>query len=79
MFFVCIFDMLLTTFLLGDLTIEGFTCLMIFKNFFSFALTWKAYDWVVQGGVIKTFNAIAIVQLVICLTSIPMCKSLLWP
>ena len=57
-----------------DLTIEGFTCLMIFKNFFSFALTWKAYDWIVQGGVVKTFNAIGTVQLIICLLSIPMCE-----
>lgn len=57
-----------------DLTIEGFTCLMIFKNFFSFALTWYAYDWVVKGGILRTFNTIGIVQVIVCLLSIPMCE-----
>ncbi|KXJ92461.1 major facilitator superfamily transporter [Microdochium bolleyi] len=52
--------------------IEGFTVLLIFKNLFSFGLTFKAYDWLVQGGVVPVFNAVATVQLVICLTSIPM-------
>ncbi|KAK6865784.1 MFS transporter-like protein [Apiospora arundinis] len=55
-----------------DLAIEGFTCLIIFKNFFSFGLTFKAYDWLVQGGTEPVFYALASVQVVICLTSIPM-------
>ena len=60
---------------IGDLAIEGFTCLIIFKNFFSFGLTFKAYDWLVQGGTEPVFYALASVQVVVCLTSIPMCKS----
>lgn len=48
--------------------------LLIFKNVFSFALTYKAYDWLVEGGIVPVFNALASVQLVICLTSIPMCE-----
>jgi hypothetical protein len=60
---------------LGDLAIEGFTCLIIFKNMFSFGLTFKAYDWLVESGVEKVFYALGAVQIVICLLSIPMCKS----
>ncbi|KAH8197166.1 hypothetical protein TruAng_008659 [Truncatella angustata] len=55
-----------------DLAVEGFTCLIIFKNMFSFALTFKAYGWLVHGGIKKTFLILASVQLVICLLSIPM-------
>jgi hypothetical protein len=62
---------------IGDIAIEAFTCLLIFKNFFSFGLTFSAYDWVkVQGGVYNTFMAISSVQVGICLLSIPMCKSI---
>ncbi|EHA52799.1 hypothetical protein MGG_05085 [Pyricularia oryzae 70-15] len=57
-----------------DLSIEGFTCMIIFKNFFSYALTYKAYDWWLELKTVSTplFNIIGTVQLVICLTSIPM-------
>lgn len=55
-----------------DLAVEGFTCLIIFKNMFSFGLTFKAYDWLVEGGIRETFIALASVQVVICLLSIPM-------
>ncbi|KAG7145669.1 Protein HOL1 like protein [Verticillium longisporum] len=55
-----------------DLAIEGFTSMIIFKNFFSFALTWTAYDWIIQGGVRTTMLSIASVQVVICAMSIPM-------
>ena len=59
-----------------DLSIEGFTCLLIFKNFFSYGLTYKAYDWLVANGTKArpVFNALGSVQLVICLLAIPMCK-----
>jgi hypothetical protein len=58
------------------LAIEGFTCMIIFKNIFSFALTLKAFDWLVTAGTRATslFNILATIQLVICLLSIPMCK-----
>ncbi|KAI1845321.1 hypothetical protein JX266_008631 [Neoarthrinium moseri] len=55
-----------------DLAVEGFTCLIIFKNMFSFGLTCKAYQWLIVGGIKETFIALASVQVVICLLSIPM-------
>lgn len=60
----------------GDLAIEGFTCTIIFKNMFSFALTFKAYEWLVTNGTRATpvFNALGAVQVVVCALSIPMCK-----
>lgn len=62
---------------IGDLAIEGFTCLIIFKNFFSFGLTFKAYDWIIENHTRGTpvFNALGSVQVVVCLLSIPMCMS----
>ena len=57
-----------------EIAVEAFTCLLIFKNIFSFGLTWSAYDWLVQAGVLNVFLAISSVQIVICLLSIPMCK-----
>ncbi|KAK3900271.1 major facilitator superfamily domain-containing protein [Staphylotrichum tortipilum] len=57
-----------------DLAIEGFTCMIIFKNLFSFGLTLRGFDWLVQTHTKATplFNIIASVQLVVCLLSIPM-------
>jgi hypothetical protein len=48
--------------------------MIIFKNFFSFALTFYAYDWIIEGGVRPTLLAISSIQVVVCLSSIPMCK-----
>ena len=53
---------------------EAFTCLLMFKNFFSFGLTWSAYDWLLQFGISHTFYIIASVQVAVCLLTIPMCK-----
>ncbi|KAI8629271.1 major facilitator superfamily transporter [Xylariaceae sp. FL1651] len=55
-----------------DLAIEGFTCLIIFKNLFSFGLTFKAYDWLVQSGIREVFFTLGAVQIVVCLLSVPM-------
>ncbi|KAI5920801.1 major facilitator superfamily transporter [Camillea tinctor] len=55
-----------------DLAIEGFTCLIIFKNMFSFGLTFKAYDWLLSGGIEHVFYTLGSIQLFICLLSIPM-------
>ena len=65
----------LLTLVTGDLAIEGFTCMIIFKNIFSFGLTLKAFEWLVQMNTKATplFNILASVQLVVCLLSIPMC------
>ncbi|AEO67113.1 uncharacterized protein THITE_2115928 [Thermothielavioides terrestris NRRL 8126] len=56
------------------LAIEGFTCMIIFKNVFSFGLTLRAFDWLVetQTKARPLFNVVASVQLVVCLLSIPM-------
>ncbi|KAF3767155.1 MFS general substrate transporter [Cryphonectria parasitica EP155] len=57
-----------------DLAIEGFTCMIIFKNMFAFGLTFKAYDWLIINGTKATpvFNALGAVQVVICMLSVPM-------
>ncbi|KAK3389503.1 major facilitator superfamily domain-containing protein [Podospora didyma] len=57
-----------------DLAVEGFTCMIIFKNIFSFALTFKAYDWLIENHTDATplFNAIGTVQVVVSLTTIPL-------
>lgn len=57
-----------------DVAIEAFTCLMIFKNVFSFALTFRGYEWLVQGGPRKIFLAVGSVQVGICCLSVAMCK-----
>ncbi|KAF7544530.1 hypothetical protein G7Z17_g9876 [Cylindrodendrum hubeiense] len=59
-----------------DLTVEGFTIMIIFKNFFSFMLTFYAYDWIIEGGIRPTLLAIASIQVAVCLLSVPMCKPL---
>lgn len=52
--------------------------MIIFKNVFSFGLTLRAFDWLVQTQTkaAPLFEAVASVQLVVCLLSIPMCKSI---
>ncbi|TDZ34908.1 Protein HOL1 [Colletotrichum spinosum] len=55
-----------------DLAIEGFTCMIIFKNIFSFGLTYSAYDWIIAGGIKPTMIAISSIQVVVCALSIPM-------
>ncbi|KAL2153020.1 hypothetical protein VTH82DRAFT_4175 [Thermothelomyces myriococcoides] len=57
-----------------DLSIEGFTCMIVFKNIFSFALTFKAFDWLIANHTEATplFNIIASIQVVACVLSIPM-------
>lgn len=59
---------------IGEIAVEAFTCLLIFKNVFSFGLTYGAYDWIVAAGIAKVFYIIASVQVGVCLLSIPMCK-----
>lgn len=58
-----------------DIAVEAFTCLLIFKNIFSFILTYFAYDWITAGmsrSVRSTFVIIASIQVGICLLSVPM-------
>ncbi|KXT13110.1 hypothetical protein AC579_2157 [Pseudocercospora musae] len=55
-----------------DLAIEGFTCEMIFKNIFSFGLTFSGLNWLVAGNIKPVFYWISSVQVVICCLTIPM-------
>lgn len=59
---------------LGDLSVEAFTCLLVFKNLFSFGLTFKGFDWLIQGNIKIVFMVLGHVQVAICALSIPMCK-----
>ncbi|KAK3677561.1 hypothetical protein LTR78_002411 [Recurvomyces mirabilis] len=49
-----------------DIAVEGFTCLLVFKNIFSFGLTFSGYNWLVKSGIKPVFLAISSVQVVIC-------------
>ena len=58
----------------GDIAVEAFTCLLIFKNLFCFGLTYGAFDWLGVIGVADMFVIVGSIQVGICLLSIPMCK-----
>ncbi|KAH8693593.1 putative MFS transporter [Talaromyces proteolyticus] len=56
-----------------QIAVEAFTCMLIFKNFFSFVLTFFAYNWlVVKDGSRIPFEVIGAIQIFICLLAIPM-------
>ncbi|KAF2434953.1 putative MFS transporter [Tothia fuscella] len=55
-----------------NISIEAFTCMMVFKNIFSFGLTWSGYHWLIIGGIKKVFIACASVQLGVCLLTVPL-------
>jgi hypothetical protein len=46
--------------------------MMIFKNVFSFGLTFSGYQWLVVGGIKHVFIAVATVQIGICLLTVPL-------
>lgn len=57
------------------MSVEAFTCLLVFKNLFSFALTFKGFDWMVQADSIKdVFIAVGSAQIGVCMLTLPMCK-----
>ncbi len=63
--------------IIGDMSVEGFTCLLVFKNLFSFALTFKGFDWLVEVRDVKNlFIALGSVQVAVCALTIPMCESI---
>jgi len=66
--------MLFTNDWAADIAIEAFTCMMIFKNIFSFGLTWSGYDWLVAYGIKPVFIVIASIQVGICFLTVFMCK-----
>ncbi|KAF2480965.1 major facilitator superfamily domain-containing protein [Neohortaea acidophila] len=53
-----------------ELAVEGFTCLLIFKNIFSFGLTFSGFHWIQTVGIKPVFLAIGSVQVVICFTTV---------
>ncbi|KAK6383156.1 hypothetical protein LTR65_010393 [Meristemomyces frigidus] len=55
-----------------DIAVEGFTCLLVFKNIFSFGLTFSGYNWLVKAGIRPVFTAISSVQVVICCLTVLM-------
>jgi MFS family permease len=57
-----------------NIAVEAFTCMIIFKNVFSFGLTFSGYDWLAKHGIKPVFMWTASVQVGICLLTIPMCK-----
>lgn len=48
--------------------------MIIFKNIFSFGLTYRAYDWIIQGGIQSVMIPIASIQVGVCLLSVPLCE-----
>jgi hypothetical protein len=61
----------------GNISIEAFTCMLVFKNMFSFGLTWSGYDWIVKTDFQSVFIVVASVQVGVCALTIPLCKLLL--
>lgn len=57
-----------------DIAVEAFTCLLVFKNIFSFGLTFSGLDWLIKGGVRHTFIIVASVQVGIYALTVLMCK-----
>lgn len=57
-----------------QIAVEAFTCLLIFKNIFSFILTYFAYDWLItgRGSIRNVFVILGSLQVAICLLSVPM-------
>lgn len=45
-----------------DISIEAFTCMLLFKNFFCFGITWIAWDWYLKAGVWETFKTVGLIQ-----------------
>ncbi|OQD70091.1 hypothetical protein PENDEC_c027G00485 [Penicillium decumbens] len=55
-----------------EIAVEAFTCLLVFKNMFSFVLTFYAYKWFAHGGIKHTMIVIGSIQVGICALSVPM-------
>jgi len=55
-----------------NIAIETFTCLLLFKNFFSFGLTWEAFNWIGKVGTKHLFIYVASIQVAVCALTLPM-------
>lgn len=58
----------------ADIEVEGFTCLLIFKNVLAFALTFNGFQWMTDMGIKPLMIISGSAQIGICALSIPMCK-----
>ncbi|QIW95450.1 hypothetical protein AMS68_000968 [Peltaster fructicola] len=56
----------------ADIEVEGFTCLLIFKNMLTFVITFYAFDWYSQSGIYKLMYSSGAVQVGILSLTIPM-------
>jgi hypothetical protein len=57
-----------------EIAVEGFTCLLIFKNIFSFGLTYSGYGWLVKYDIKPVFMVISSIQVGVCCLTVVMCK-----
>jgi hypothetical protein len=57
-----------------DLAVEAFTCLLVFKNIFSFGLTWSGFGWLNNSGIKTVFYAVGSVQVGVCCLTVLMCE-----
>ena len=55
-----------------DIAVEAFTCLLMFKNLFSFLLAYNAYTWVFSIGIKQMFMIFASIEVGLILLSVPM-------
>ena len=55
-----------------DIAVEAFTCLLMFKNLFSFLLAYNAYTWVFTIGIKQMFVIFASIEVGLIMLSVPM-------
>lgn len=46
--------------------------MMIFKNVFSFGLTYSGYQWLIDGGIKNVFVAVGSVHVALCFLTVPL-------
>lgn len=57
-----------------DIAVEGFTCLLVFKNMLAFGLTFSGFEWLKDFGVKRVFYGMGGAQVGVCATAILMCE-----
>jgi len=55
-----------------DIAVEGFTCMLVFKNMIAFMICYLGLDWLFAVGTRDMFFTLGYVQLAICASTIPM-------
>lgn len=67
------FAAVLTKSTTAHIAVEAFTCCILFKNIFSFGMTYRGYDWLVINGTKRIFTIVASAQVAVCVLTIPLC------